>query len=266
MRTFTKVCCGLSASWLGLSGLGCAASGADESPQEEAQSQVAGLRGSGHSVLGTSRHFASRHAGKCHHGGGSHGAGGSAGGSSDCALEILDGTLSSQCSALFGYFYTYVDDGYSSIAPSVYGPSTTGSVCAQGSAAQVLDEQYDVYWGAGVGVALNAEIDGVSTPYDAASEGVTGFAFNLTGAPVNGAIRFDVHVQGQDTIYCTPAFVYVQEGYNEVLLADLVDNCWEPGSTNPDPSQLANLQWQVVTNTASAFDYDFCISDLVALK
>ena len=286
MRTFTRVCYGLCLGLLGTSSVACTAAPVDAAAKDNVESQAAGLQGAKHAKWEprpgrASRGAAARqeHAGSCHTpgpGAGSGGAGsggpgsssdGRSGGASadDCALEILDGSLSAECSTLFGYFYTYVDEGYSTIEPGEYGAGTTGSVCASGSAAQVLDDQYDTYWGAGVGVILDPEIDGVSTPYDAAGESVEGFAFSLSGAPTGGAIRFDVHTQADDTIYCTP-FVYVQEGYNEVLFADLVSDCWDPGSVMPDISQISNLQWQVVTNTQGAFDFDFCVSNLVALK
>jgi hypothetical protein len=42
-------------------------------------------------------------------------------------------------------------------------------------------------------------------------------------------------------------------------------SCWAAESATPDPTRIEALYWQIVTNDATAYDFGFCIEDLVAL-
>lgn len=257
----------------GLPLVGCSADGGSEPVGEQGQALRSGHRsarhGHGHQQGNHPTHGRGvKHGHRRGHCGhfppGEGGEGGS--GESGCLLEIQDASVSGECSSLLGYFYTYGDDGYTIIEPGEYGDETDDAVCASGHAPQVIDEQYDIMWGAGVGVFLAPEMDGEVVPYDAIAEGVVGFAFNLTGVPSDGQLRFHLDGYEDEGIYCSAALL--QEGYNEVLFSDLTRDCWDPESESatPDLTRLENMQWQIVTNSEFGYDYDFCISDIRTLQ
>ena len=103
-------------------------------------------------------------------------------------------------------------------------------------------------------------------PYDAAATGVTGFAFNITGAMVPTTLRFKVEDATGE--YCTPSDKRVVAGANSFVFADLRKECWTTGGASGDmaKSALLKIAWQVVTTDAATVPFDFCVSDIRALQ
>jgi hypothetical protein len=167
-----------------------------------------------------------------------------------------------------GAFYTFSDEndgGSSTILPEDYAMAAPNEICASGEGALVPDmESFGSHWGAGIGFNLSQiPMDDTAYPYDAASHGVQGISFRITGTAVPVTLRFKAVVEGQDGAnYCTA----VVSGANNVRFAELYDECWL-GSTGetPDLTQLTALQWQVVTNDVTATPFDFCIEDLFVI-
>jgi hypothetical protein len=133
---------------------------------------------------------------------------------------------------------------------------------------------YGKYFGSGIGLYLDQPLD-LSTdpatvlsplPFDASS--LKGFSFELTGnaVPQHGALRFGVFTA--DAEFCRVNYDF-KIGRNTVLFDALVANCYSPPDAGPMPesarSALIRVGWHVMTNPATAFDYDFCVSDIRAL-
>ncbi len=163
----------------------------------------------------------------------------------------------------------------------------TGSdACLKGSAARVdltcppvapATDCYGMYWGAMIGLNLNQALDpsdhtgGTAQPFDASS--LQGFSFVVTGntVPAPSSFRFQVESSDGD-VYCNVPTKKVLLGVNTFLFSDLVSECFWISSDPPNPSAqtvqsaLTRIEWQVVTNTTSQVPYDFCISNVRALR
>jgi hypothetical protein len=155
---------------------------------------------------------------------------------------------------------------------------TGSSVCIKGTAAKVdlsctpvapATDCYGTYWGAAIGLNLNQAIDPTSEepsdplPFDAATKGVTGFAFEITGEAVPTSLRFAV--EGPSAEYCTTSATPVKVGANSFSFGKLVTECWTTGGYSPTGDDLLKLKWWVVTNAASTVPFDFCVSNVRAL-
>lgn len=179
-----------------------------------------------------------------------------------------------------GAFYTFgdtADGGGSTIAPdsgAVDFSMYAENVCAAGTAGMVMNgadgmPAFSTYWGAAIGFNLSQE-KGVDTalPYNASTNGVVGFAFNVGGTsaiPTGGELRFNVKVNGDTNNYCAKI---TTPGANSFMLTDLHQSCWDAASATlptPDPSKLEALHWQYVTNTMASYTFNLCISDLRVL-
>ncbi len=170
-----------------------------------------------------------------------------------------------------GAFYVFddsLDGGGSTIVR--YDDGNPSRYCATGLAGQVRPgadgiPAFDIYWGAAIGFNLFQE-EGADTslPYDAAANGIIGFAFALDGPevlPPDGELRFNVKVYGDPSVYCARV---AGAGISTFLLSDLHQNCWENDLTAPTPdrTRLESLQWQYVTNLSSSYKFDTCIAGL----
>ena len=133
---------------------------------------------------------------------------------------------------------------------------------------------YGTYWGSGIGLNLNQSLDPSTDPptvlpplaFDATS--LKGFSFELTGnaVPAYGALRFGVFTA--DAEFCRINY-NVSTGLNIVLFSELSASCYistDGGQISESAqSSLVRVAWHVMTNAASAFEYDFCVSNIRAL-
>lgn len=208
---------------------------------------------------------------------------GGSGGGVDNPVPFENGwaPLDQNSAGIQGAFYVFNDNddgGGSAITP------TTGSdgsfsmagttVCASGTAGQVMNDSagspdYSSYWGAAIGLNLSQEVGmDAALPYNASTQGVTGFEFIVGGdnpIPAGGELRFNIKVNGDDNNYCRKIN---QPGLNTFKLTDMWQSCWENDASapTPDPSKLEALHWQYVTNTSASYDFHLCIEALGVLK
>ncbi len=185
-------------------------------------------------------------------------------------LNPLDGWVDggNNSAGIQGAMYYYADN---TTAQSITSDFTGNNACIAGVGPWVdLDcgapDCYGEYWGAAIALNLNQPIDPVTMvaseaqPFDAASRGIVGFAFDLTGAAIPGSMRFIA--EDLDGQYCTGAAQPLLPGANLVLFSELMRDCWNGFGEPPDTSAITKIAWQVVTNTSSETPFDYCISNI----
>jgi len=159
---------------------------------------------------------------------------------------------------------------------------TGANACIKGTAPKVDlsctpdpgSDCYGKYFGSGIGLYLDQPLDDTTDPptalspvaYDASP--LKGFSFELTGNAVPGirALRFGVFTA--DAEFCEINYNF-KVGVNTVLFSEMHAACYGPAGTAQTAetvqSALIRIGWHVMTNPATAFDYDFCISNIRAL-
>lgn len=192
-----------------------------------------------------------------------------------------------------GAFYASADTGGSTITPAAFTgavDATTGAICVEGSGAIVAPDPatpggflYSTTWGAIVGFNLSQPNDPatgapstIAQAYNPVRPGVgtvSGFTFNLTGTlPPAGALRFKTtfpSAPGGTTAsteeYCYPIPATTPGTPVTVGFTQQTAECWEPAGAPFTSRELLSVQWQIVTNTATAVPFDFCIENLTAV-
>lgn len=195
-------------------------------------------------------------------------------------IPFMDGWVPYDQNDFFiqGAFYTFKDNpedadgdsiiGTSTISPDMFGAGSGTQICAQGSAGQVIEMNYDDYWGAAIGLNLKQEVgDDAALPFDATMTDppITGFSFNIAGAnplPEGGELRFNIKVANDTNNYCAKI---TSAGPNSFRFSQLLQSCWAPEQITPDPTKLEALHWQYVTKTDKTYEFDICITELRAL-
>ena len=205
-------------------------------------------------------------------------------------LTAADGWIAGDTNTLKiqGAFFAYADT-FSMV--NQMSDFTGSNVCMNGSAAQVVmpctvvppaTDCYGTYFGAAIGLNLNQPTDpdsgkgGTAVAYDATA--IKGFAFDVVGPatgtaqiPAASAFRFQVEDDAKID-YCNVPTKKIVAGPNTVMFTDLVEACYSIKTDPPNTvattvqSKIVKIAWQVVTNTASAVPYNFCITNLRALQ
>ncbi len=167
-----------------------------------------------------------------------------------------------------GELLAYADDNTGSSGD--FGTDFNGEnvACIWGTAPQVPCDDpicFGDYWGAAIGFKLNQSYPGdPASPYDASN--LAGLAFTLGGylVPSSSDIRFRVTTSSGE--FCTPTTVPLYEGQNIVLFEQLVSECWlGSGGITPDPSDILELSWQIVTNASYEFYFDVCVEQIMPI-
>jgi hypothetical protein len=174
----------------------------------------------------------------------------------------------SNCAGIQGLYWT-VSDTYSTITPAE-SADISMPACLQGTLAQAVDGDFDTYWGASLGLTLNQP--GPTTErlvYDATAAGVSGFRFVISGdnPPAPGRLRFSI-IAADEQIYCVPlASGSSTNGRYEISFDQLRRSCWDTDSTTPlDPSRILVAQFSLVTSSADAPSYSFCIESVNVIR
>jgi hypothetical protein len=166
--------------------------------------------------------------------------------------------------------------------------NTNSNMCTTGTVAKTIpmagstSPAYSAIWGAGIGFDLNnGGTDdggtGIKQPYNATANGVTGFAFDITGSvPVGGQMRIefptakivgttDINAAywGGATAGLSP---FNKAGTYSFHWADVGGPMYLASPTPFDPTTILSMQFHVVANTSSTVPYDFCVTNLRALK
>ncbi len=203
-------------------------------------------------------------------------------------LTPMDGWVTGNDLMIQGAMYAYADDT-SKALKMLQGTFVGTQACMSGTAAKVpttcekpagVTDCYGVVWGAAMGLNLNQPevldpmtmmmVGGKEVAYDASA--LTGFAFEVT-SPTNtlpAALRFKVEDASGE--YCTIPAESIKAGVNTYKFTDLVKECWEKDAKTMNPnaetakSGLIKIAWAVVTDAAKENPFDFCVSNLRALK
>jgi hypothetical protein len=159
-------------------------------------------------------------------------------------------------------------------------PSTaTNEFCLSGYAAKVIDNEagmpdYSDIFGIGFGVNFK-DPNGMVMPYNAMTNNIVGFSFNITGTAAVGGVRVSVPM-----VTDTPAdepynTAIMTDGPTTILFSQLVVTTYTAPAGNPtfDPTMIQNIQWQIISNTTAtnppgepdAGPATVCISNLAAV-
>ena len=162
---------------------------------------------------------------------------------------------------------------------------TGTNACIKGVAAKVdllctpvvpATDCFGTFWGAAIGMNLNQPIDpktmlgGAPEPFDAS--GLSGFAFEISGAVVPSQQALEFTVEDDSHVFCNVRRKKLLPGENTVLFSELVERCFRLSTDPPNEPATAHqaglirIEFKVVTNTTSVVPFDFCISNIRALK
>jgi hypothetical protein len=158
---------------------------------------------------------------------------------------------------LQGYFFTYADMGGSTIMPANF--EMMGSdICVNGTAGQVMDMDYDATYGAGLGFNFNQDT-GSTTPntWNATAMGIGGIAFTISAFPAGATMRIIFQSGGSD--FCHQ---FTTGGPHTVTFAEAQSECWSSAGTAPNAASLQQVKWQVATDEAMAYPFDFCLTNV----
>jgi hypothetical protein len=131
---------------------------------------------------------------------------------------------------------------------------------------------FGTFWGAAIGLNLNQTKDPDSMqaerpmPYDASA--LIGFAFDVTGGTIPPSLRFSLETASAE--YCNPPSKPLRAGENFFLFSDLITQCFKSSGTKMNAesgkAELIRLAWKVVTNSQADVPFDYCISNVRALR
>lgn len=193
----------------------------------------------------------------------------------DLTLLPIDaaGWVAADCnsSGIQGAWYCYADGiGTSDCVEGTAPYRAAGGMCLTGITAVNPAMDYSA-WGAGIGLSLNETgemADGsasIKSPYNATTNGVAGFAIKITGSTGDKQIRVGFTGTATPTELPAPFFAVPGPGEYVVMLADaLVPADWdvENAGSLPDPTNLYDMQIQIVGGDDPAATYDFCIESV----
>lgn len=184
-------------------------------------------------------------------------------GTAQCHVHARLPEVISECVAIGATVYTWTDDADGGTS-QVGEPRVSGKMlCFEGHAGQVMNDEYDVTYGAGLGIYLAQPAeDGSVIPFDAVHQGFDGVRFSTPDSPYLKALRAEVTVldphTGQRETYCNFDQM-VQPGINEVWFDQMYRNCWEGHDDPLDPRSIEAIQWHMTTNASYAFDFSACV-------
>jgi hypothetical protein len=194
-----------------------------------------------------------------------------AAGSGDCA--VMGGFTAAECSNI------------TTPVPGQPFANTGGTMCTTGTVAKVVPmagsttPAYSAIWGAGIGFDLNnAGNDGGTgkNAWDAEANGVKGFSFHIDMPPVGGQMRVEFPTNATPGTTDINAAYWGGAGANLSPIntgGDYSFTLEEVGGpnylTSPmpfDKKKIVSVQFHVVAGTSSTIPFNYCISNLKALK
>jgi hypothetical protein len=192
---------------------------------------------------------------------------------------------------IVGCWYSYSDCGTnmtagqcSPVTTPVPGQpflNTSGLMCTAGTAAKVVDTAGSAIWGAGIGFDLNnpgtaAGGAGEKLPWDATAHDITGFSFQIDTPPVGGQMRVefptsaaigttDVNAAywGGATMNLSP---FNKAGDYSFHFTDVGGPANAAAPMPFDKTKILSMHFHVVSNETSTVPFEYCISNLRALK
>lgn len=191
-------------------------------------------------------------------------------------MPDANGWLDETSCGFQGRFFTYTDaanGGASTITPAVGDPllNDGSHLCVDGEASQVLNEQWEIYEGAGFGMALC-----VTSPEQVPPE----TDFVLSGCPFNRdlgeiflGVEFDI--EGEWGVELRVEFVernrdpntYVEitsSGHMQAMVDD-AQVWYDTSAPGTDVNNIEAIRFHVATRPDTSTPFDFCISNLAAI-
>src|SRR5690606_16882576 len=159
---------------------------------------------------------------------------GSGGAGSSCKSAAFFTAEMAGLNAPFFAAFDYGDNGGSCI--TLTNP-TPGQLCVEGTAAQVVGADYETYWGVGLGI----QFADASAGTDLSAYG--GFSYTITTPPAD--LRVGLKMPGSDDSFFTETVV---AGANTVYYSDLATGSWVMPAGVLDPTNIADLQFQIPSN------------------
>ncbi|MDX2055642.1 MAG: hypothetical protein SFV15_24785 [Polyangiaceae bacterium] len=138
-----------------------------------------------------------------------------------------------------------------------------GKMCTSGTTAQVkAPTEFSTKWGAGIALDLNNSGGAMAMklPYNAASKGVKGFSFTLTGTAPGLRVNLPTPSTATDSNFKAGVV-----GQNTVLFTEAMQGSWVTTKTPIDASQVLSIQFQIPSTMQGAVAFDFCIENLKAI-
>lgn len=221
------------------------------------------------------------------------GTGGSGGASADVITWSDMGWVQGDTNAfgIQGPWYSYNDcmnaepAGLPCTVPeaSMTGPDTKPGwtadamkICTKGVAPQVINDPatgmpaYSLQWGAGIALDLNSTGGemAVKNDFDADAAGVKGFQFDImtnTTPPQPADVRVNIKTKatGDNSHFVTailPAANFT------VMFTDALQGSWVTSPSALTTNAIESIQFQVYTNATAAKPFDFCVSNMRAVK
>jgi hypothetical protein len=192
-------------------------------------------------------------------------------GSGDCA--VMGGFSAAECSSI------------TTPTPGEPFANTGGKMCTSGTVAKVVPmagsttPAYSAIWGAGIGFDLNnAGNDGGTgkNGWDATAKGITGFSFDIDSPPVGGQMRVEFPTNAALGTTDINAAYWGGAGANlspintgktySFKLSDVGGPSYLTSPMPFDKTKILSMQFHVVAGTSSTIPFQYCISNLKALK
>lgn len=146
-------------------------------------------------------------------------------------------------------------------------------VCTKGTAAQVVMEMYSLQWGAGIALDLNSSggenaVKGDFNAETAGGTGIKGFIFDITSnatppAPVDLRVNIKTKATGDNSHFVT---VPLNAKDKQVLFAEALQGNWVTAPTPLTVTAIESIQFQIYTNTSAPKPFDFCVSNMRAIR
>jgi len=192
-------------------------------------------------------------------------------GSGDCV--VMGGFTAAECSNI------------TTPVPGEPFANTGGTMCTAGTVAKTIPmagsttPAYSAIWGAGIGFDLNnAGNDGGTgkNAWDATAHGITGFSFHIDSPPVGGQMRVEFPTNATPGTTDINAAYWGGAGANLSPITTGKDYSFHftdvggpqyLASPLPfDKTKIVSMQFHVVAGTSSSIPFQYCISNLRALK
>jgi hypothetical protein len=141
-------------------------------------------------------------------------------------------------------------------------------VCTKGVAPQVVMDMYSLQWGAGIALDM-ANMGGASTvkgDWNADAAGVAGFLFDIStvgGAPADVRVNIKTKATGDGSHFVT---IVLPKTNAEVLFSKALQGSWVMPPAALDTTKIESIQFQVYTNTSAPKPFDFCVSNMRAIR
>jgi|HubBroStandDraft_1064217.scaffolds.fasta_scaffold03290_4 hypothetical protein len=184
--------------------------------------------------------------------------------------ETIGMHLASECSSItFPPPAMESEGGYVATFPQ----STPGQMCLSGTAAKVIGTDYSNMFGIGIGLDLN-NVGGTKMPYNATTNGVTAFSFNITGIPAGVSVNVELPIPATDPSGDSWSMAVTADGDYTINLTTSGVQGLKPSFTMAmepafDPTQIESVQFHIATNIAAAITIPdstrLCVSNFAAV-